>query len=309
MIKTYKYLQDNISIGVNNEFNIHELNNIIKSFDSFFSEKQESNELKDFFYSEYKTYKLTIDCLILWNICATQIMLANSPELKIEESELTNKGYFSQLLIHLTNNLIGVKFLFENGLAAQAKFVYRNSIELSDLAMSILYDTDFFENHKKPNLKKSGNPFISPKNSTISKFAENVIEKVNEKLGDNVDSSKIISVFWKRLRSEQYEILSESAHGNYLHNILNAYGKNNNEKYSPSLGRNKWKELERPLSDICLHQITIKRYFTWILKLKHNIDLFDNQNELHRFIYFLDIVIGRNFLKEIIIPQTDNNED
>jgi len=309
MIKTYKYLRDNISLVTKDRLHIDELKNIINNLDSFVNEKQEKNKLKEFFYSEYKTYKLTIDCLVLWNICATQIMLANSPELKTENSNLTNKGYFSQLLIHLTNNLIGVKLLFENGLAAQAKYSYRNSIELTDLAISILYDNSFFENHRTPNLKKSGNPFISPKNSTISKFAENVIEKVNNEMAHNANSSNVLSVYWKRLRKEQYEILSESAHGNYLHNILNTYRKKDNETFSPSLGCNEWLELERPLSDICLHQIIIKRYYTWILKIKHGIDLFDNQNELHKFIYFLDVVIAKKFLGELIIPQTDNNEN
>lgn len=308
MTETFQYLRDNISIGFNNELNIVELEDLLKSFGSFFNESEEQNELKEFFRTEYKTYSLTLDCLILWNICAAQIMIANSPELSAEKRDLTNKGYFTQLLFHLTNNLISIKCLFEKGLASQPKYIYRNSIELSDLAISVLYDSNFFENHKKPNLKKKGNPFISPKNATISKIAEDMIKKVNNELGESIDSSNILSVFWKRLRSEQYEILSESAHGNYLHNLVNVYKENSDGTYSPSLGGDEWKGLERQLSDMCLHQITTKRYFTWILKLKHDIDLFDNHNKLHRFIYFLDIVIGKNFIKEIIKTQIDDDE-
>ncbi len=308
MRETIKYLKEIVAISNDVALSTKELMEIIKSLESFINPQSESNDLRKHFKDEYSTYSLTIDCLIFWNIAIVQIMLANSPEFRTIEG-LTNKGYFTQLWIHLTNNLIGIKYLFENGLDSQVKHIYRNSIELSDLAISVLYDKVFFENHRKPNIKKAGNPFVSPKNNTISKFAEKVIKDVNKELNDSFDTNKVISIFWKRNRHEQYSILSESAHGNYLRNVLNSFKENTNGKYLPSIGGNKWKNLERQLSDICLHQITLKRYITWILKLKHNIDLFDDSYGLHKFIYFLDVVIGKKFLPEIIKPQAYDHMD
>ena len=143
---------------------------------------------------------------------------------------------------------------------------------------------------------------MSPKNKTLLMSTETIIEEINKSFNDEYDTSNIINLFWKTLRREHYETLSESVHGNYLYNISNSFKKNKEGRMIPSLSGGEWLDLEESLSLICLHQITLKRYFTWCLDLKHDIDLFDNANLLHKLIYFLDVVMAKKLMPVLILP-------
>ncbi len=265
-----------------------------------------------------REYSLTLDCLIHWFITLTVSLLSKYSN--FVEGTKDNAGYFTQMIFTLTNNLIALKYLFENGLDTQVKSVFRNSIELSDLALIVLYDNNYFLKHSSPQRKGSWNPFVSPKNSTVEKKAKEIIAELykmsNSKDGDkSANSINSLMKVWDSIRNGQYEILSENLHGNYIHNIFNAYKlSDDNGNFVPSIGGQKWRNLDRTLSDICLHQIAFKRYITWTLELKHNIDLFDNKILEHRFIFFLDTVIGE-LLPNIFKGQSrdyidiDDNDD
>ena len=253
-------------------------------------------ELKVYFQDKYKEYSLTIDCLIHWYITLTVSLLAKYSN--FTDGTKNNAGYFTQILFTLTNNLIALKYLFENGLDTQAKSVFRNSIELSDLALIVLHDNDYFLTHSSPQRKNWWNPFVSPKNNTLANKAKEIIAELYNRTDSNQGNKKDDSVnslkkIWDTIRNGQYEVLSENSHGNYVHNILNAYKLSDDHgNYVPSIGGQKWRNLDRTLSDICIHQIASRRHITWTLKLKHNIDLFDNKVLEHRFIFFLDTVLG-----------------
>lgn len=201
-------------------------------------------------------------------------------------------------MITLTNNLIALKFLFENGLDTQAKTIFRSSIELADLATIVLYDNDYFLSHSTPQQKKQGNPFISPKNNTLASKAKDIINTLHK-------SDSAINRIWEGLRVNQYEVLSETSHGNFLHNVLNAYKLTDNNNFIPSIGGGKWVDLDRILSDICLHHVTLKRHITWILDSKHSINLFDNKTAQHKFIFYLDTLIALKLLNKLYIPQME----
>lgn len=288
-------------------FTKEQLKESLESFESWFESKKIQSENQEFFEKEYSVYSLTLDALIIWNISITLIMLEESPELKSEaDSEYTQKGYFTQLLILLTNNLFSVKYLYELGFDTQAKTVYRNSIEISDLALCILYRKDFFENHIKPNHKKEGNPFISPKNKTIEGMSESVMREIGKSLGRKQNSKEAFDIYWNAIRKDHYTKLSESAHGNFYHNVINSLKKISHNKFVPSISGGKWIEMEQSLSEICLHQIAMKRYFTWALDIKHDINLFDNSTYSHKMIWYLDVIIGAKFLRILIEPMIEN---
>lgn len=272
-----------------------ELSEALTANTTFINEMNEG-ELKAYFHSTYADYSLTLDCLLHWYLTLAVSLLRRFPNYL--EDPKNNGSYFTHLLFTLTNNLIALKYLFENGLDTQAKSVFRNSIELSDLALLVLYDNVYFLNHTAPQQKSGGNRFISPKNYTLAKKAGEVITELYTRTESGSGSKKDSSIntlkrVWDTIRNGQYEVLSENYHGNYVYNILNAYKlSDENGNFVPSIGGHKWRNLDRTLSDICLHQIAFRRHVTWTLKLKHNIDLFDHSTIEHRFIFFLDTVLG-----------------
>lgn len=290
----HDFLKSNLLISPTVELKEAELSDIIEACSSYINGTV-MGELKHHFQNKYKMYSLTIDCLIYWNLILIQILFSRYPPNK-EHSELSDVGYFNQVLITLTNNLIALKFLFENGLDTQAKTVFRHSIELSDLALVVLHDKDFYQSHSSPQLSKKGNPFVSPKNNTIASKAKEIIVEFH--------GSGYMERIWQSLRIDQYEVLSELSHGNYLHTILNSYKHcEDSDHFIPSIGGGKWKDLDRVLSDICLHQVTLKRHITWMLDKKHDLNLFDNKTTEHRFIFYLDCVIAVKLLPNLYSPQ------
>jgi hypothetical protein len=306
MRETKNFLIENLNLIPKERLKESELVKSMNELESLFQTKGIDSVNKKFFEEKYEIYNLTLDSLILWNINLTNIMLSESPELK-SNLEPTQKGYFTHLQIHLTNNLFAVKHLLNLGLDTQAKSVYRNSIEISDLALVVLNKKDFFKNHIKPNLNKKGNPFISPKNKTIASNAESILIEINNIIDKGANSKNVIDIYWKAIRREHYANLSESAHGNFYQNIQNSFKKTVNYKFISSIGGGKWLNMEKSLSDLCLHQIALKSYLTWSLDLKHNIDLFDNSTLSHKLIWYIDVVIGKKLLRELIKPMYESN--
>ncbi|WP_028888767.1 hypothetical protein [Tenacibaculum ovolyticum] len=305
MQKFKKFLIDNLKIVPKERFKKSELTESLNQFENLFQNNQFNFENEFFFKEKYEVYDLALNSLILWNLSLTNILLKESQELKHNPIP-TQKEYFTHLQIHLTNNLLSVKHLFNLGLDTQAKNIYRNSIEISDLALCILNKKDFFEIHIKPQLNKKGNPYISPKNKTLQSQAEHVMIGINKHLKN--ETKNIIEVCWKEIRKEHYSSLSESAHGNFFQNTQNSLKKTHTNKFIPSIGGGKWLGMEKSLSDICLHQIASKGYLTWSLDLNNNIDLFDNSTVPNKLIWFLDFVIGKKLLKELIEPMIPTNE-
>lgn len=308
MKETSKFLISKLDSTKDTVINIEELELILNALSSFVESNNEENEICTFFKQEYKIFSLTIDCIIFWNLSLNQILFTTTPEFNTKENkQISNLGYFNFLLIQLTNNLIGMKYLLEKGLDTQAKALYRNSIEISDLGIACLFDEEYFENHRTPNEKKPGNPFISPKNFSVAQKADKVLDQLYEEELKSSENNVSIKPIMFKIRHEQYNILSESTHGNYLHNFLNAYKMTGEDNYVPSIGGGTWKNMEYPLSDICLHLIGFKRHTAWILKSKHDIDLFDNSSIQAKLIYYIDCIVGENFLEDLLTPYKHND--
>ncbi|XOV67543.1 MAG: hypothetical protein ACFHU9_18165 [Fluviicola sp.] len=286
-----------------------ELGEMLNSLSTYVPNYYGKSDLAErvFFKKRYRDFALTIDCLILWNLCLNLEILEKLGPIR-EDKGLNNLRYFSFILIHTTNNLIGVKQMLEVGLDSQARALYRNSIEMADLGLVCLYDEQYFKDHATPNEGKTGNPYISPKNSTLRKKVVEILEDLHKRIPGKVDSFKTIKPLWVAIRDDHYSMLSESTHGNYLHNILHAYKYIEGDRMIPSLGGGCWNNLELPLSDICIHQISYRRYLTWCLDIKHDIDLLDNSKGRHAFIYFLDVVIGQYLIKKVVEPRIEEEK-
>lgn len=295
MNQIHEFLKSNLSVSPQVKLTESELLEVIEINSGYINNTVKS-ELKSYFQHKYRNYSLTIDCMIYWNLTLIQIVFPKCPNYNQGEN-LSNLGYFNQIWINLTNNLIALKFLFESGLDTQAKTIFRSSIELADLALIVLYDNEYFLSHSTPQPKKQGNPFISPKNNTLTTKAKEIIATLHK------SDSTVINKIWEGLRVNQYEVLSETSHGNFLHNVLNAYKPVEDNKFIPSIGGNKWIDLDRVLSDICLHHVTLKRHITWILDSKHAIDLFDNKTTPHKFIFYLDTVMALKLLGKLYDAQ------
>lgn len=215
------FLKSNIRIYPNTLLEEKELIEILAACSSFVNDWGD-HEIKQYFQKRYSDFSLTLDCLIYWNITLTQVLFRKCPEFT-RDCNLSNLGYFNHILITLTNNLISIKFLFENGLDTQARMVFRHSVELADLAIVVLHDKPFFLSHSSPRSGKQGNPFLSPKNNTVAEKAKQIMASFHERDGQKTPGSKASDQFWKILRSNQYEVLSELSHGNFLSNILSSY--------------------------------------------------------------------------------------
>ena len=120
MKKVSQFLVDNLRLVGSDRMNLSELNSVLGSLESFFISSKIPLSSEKFFKKKYSDYSLALDCLILWNVSLTQIILANSPDL-LKGKKRNQKEYFAHLIIHLTNNLFSIKSLLDLDLTHKQK--------------------------------------------------------------------------------------------------------------------------------------------------------------------------------------------
>jgi len=127
------------------------------------------------------------------------------------------------VLIHIviSNNYTAMKDAFFKGLTYQALVIFRNTIELTELAIGILGDEELHEFYRKTINTKDGEHFQSIKFGTIRKKTEKVFSWIKSLPNNNIDPE-----LWDGYlitRNNLYDSSSRFSHSNFASIYSNAY--------------------------------------------------------------------------------------
>lgn len=129
---------------------------------------------------------------------------------------------FWKIFTVITNNYIVLNELLLNGKDYQAKIIFRNTIELSELCICILGNESFYHFFKKEN--DVDNPkymFQTLKFNTIKKSTQKVIESIKQLPNNNLP--KEVWDEYLQIRQEFYKDTSEHIHPNFLNLMFGSH--------------------------------------------------------------------------------------
>jgi hypothetical protein len=122
----------------------------------------------------------------------------------------------------ITNNYVALKDLFLNGKDYQAKVLFRNTIELTELCISILGNEDFYNFFKKQNnVDEPSKNFQTLKYDGIKRTSNNIIKEIKKLPSNNIDDE-----LWNeytKMRDEYYDDTSKHIHSNFFNLISNSH--------------------------------------------------------------------------------------
>ena len=112
--------------------------------------------------------------------------------------------------------------LLLNGKDYQAKVIFRNTIELSELCICILGDEEFYNFFKKKNETENlKHMFQTLKFKTMKKSTQKVIEVIKKMPNNN--SPTAVWDEYLQIRQEFYEDASQHIHSNFLNLLFGSY--------------------------------------------------------------------------------------
>lgn len=198
----------------------------------FENQKKESKKyifLNQYFRNKLKPEKEYLDFLVTKNsqlVSSLHHYFDNSEKAKIDYDKKTYTykvlNDFWKIFIVISNNYKTLKYLYLNGMDYQAKIIFRNTIELTELCISILGNEEFYSFFKKQN--NTDNPeliFQTIKFGTTKKTTNKVISHIKEFPNNNVP--KELWNHYIQIRQEYYEDSSRHVHSNYLNIMLGSY--------------------------------------------------------------------------------------
>ncbi|MGK4566305.1 hypothetical protein [Flavobacterium sp. 3HN19-14] len=131
---------------------------------------------------------------------------------------------FWKIYLVISNNFKSMADLHLNGMDYQAKAVFRNTIELTELCICVLGDEEFYSFFKKQTgAIQPENEFQTIKFGTAKKTTAKVIDSLK-----NIPSNNIPGDLWDHylnLRQNFYEESSRYAHSNFLNIFFSSYVK------------------------------------------------------------------------------------
>lgn len=139
-------------------------------------------------------------------------------------------NHFWMIFTVITNNYIALKELFTNGKDYQGKVLFRNTIELTELCISILGSEEFYNFFKKENnVDHPTKNYQTLKFNEIRKVSNKIIDKIKELPNNNIN--KELWEEYLKMRNEYYDDTSKHTHSNFFNLMLNShiFLKNNNQ--------------------------------------------------------------------------------
>jgi hypothetical protein len=128
---------------------------------------------------------------------------------------------FAMIQIVIGNNYKSIMENFLHGLNYQAKVLFRNTIELTELAIGILGDEELHGFYRKSKDNQGTRGFVSLKYNTIRSRTEKILKWVKALPNNNIDP-----LFWDgyaKSRQNLYEHSSSFIHSNFESIYTNAY--------------------------------------------------------------------------------------
>ena len=131
-------------------------------------------------------------------------------------------NHFWMIFTIITNNYISLKELFINGKDYQGKVLFRNTIELTELCISILGNEEFYTFFKKENnVNNPSKNYQTLKFDSIRKTSNKIIEKIKKLPKNNID--KELWDEYLKMRDEYYDDTSKHIHSNFFNLMSNSY--------------------------------------------------------------------------------------
>ncbi|HET8574238.1 MAG TPA: hypothetical protein VFL76_10240 [Edaphocola sp.] len=129
---------------------------------------------------------------------------------------------FWKIFTVITNNYIVLSELLLSGKDYQAKIIFRNTIELSELCICILGDENFYNFFKKKNdVDDPKYMFQTLKFNTIKKITQKVIDAIKQLPNNNLP--KEVWDEYLQIRQEFYDDTSRHTHSNFLNLMLGSH--------------------------------------------------------------------------------------
>ncbi|WP_241330400.1 hypothetical protein [Chryseobacterium arthrosphaerae] len=122
----------------------------------------------------------------------------------------------------ITNNYITLKDLFIHGKDYQAKIIFRNTIELTELCISILGNEEFYTFFQKENnVEDPTKNFQTLKYDGIKKTSNNILKEIKKLPNNNIDDK--LWDEYQKMRDEYYDDTSKHIHSNFFNLIFNSH--------------------------------------------------------------------------------------
>jgi len=131
-------------------------------------------------------------------------------------------NHFWMIFTVISNNYISLKDLFLNGKDYQGKVLFRNTIELTELCISILGDEEFYNFFKKENnINHPSKNYQTIKFDSIKKKSNKIIQEIKKLPNNNID--KELWDEYLKMRDEYYDDASKHIHSNFFNLMLNSH--------------------------------------------------------------------------------------
>jgi len=131
-------------------------------------------------------------------------------------------NHFWMIFTVISNNYISLKDLFLNCKDYQGKVLFRNTIELTELCISILGDEEFYNFFKKENnVNHSSKNYQTLKFDSIKKKSNKIIQEIKKLPKNNID--KELWDEYLKMRDEYYDDTSQHIHSNFFNLMLNSH--------------------------------------------------------------------------------------
>lgn len=157
----------------------------------------------------------------LSNSLNNYIMNFKKPVPKIKKHNSMQLKDFVMIHIILSNNYKTMKEAFYKGLTYQALIIFRNTIELTELAIGILSNHELHEFYRKTIKTKHGEDYSSIKFNTIKKRTSEILRWI--KTLPNITIDPKLWDGYLETRNNLYENSSRFSHSNFGNIYTNAY--------------------------------------------------------------------------------------
>jgi hypothetical protein len=208
-------------------------------------------------------------------------------------------GDFSKIYIVISNNYILLRQLFLSGFDYQARVLFRNTIELTELCIAILGDEKYYHFFKQ---KNSGGDFDkgfkTVKFDTTQKTTSRIIKQIKDLPNNNFP--KDIWISYLDMRKNYYEESSRYVHPNFWNLMLSSYvSKLDSTNYmSMNLGGIVSKRTKVNIKEVCVFDAM--SYMIILILIIENHKLFFNKLDFEKEFVTILSKLNWDLLKYII---------
>jgi hypothetical protein len=200
--------------------------------------RENKQECINKYYKNYQEKSILLDFNIYQHIDLFLLLSENfngdNPKLSSEiknEEQYQQLTFFCRSLCNLTNSLISIRSLLEQGFDLQAKQLFRCYIEYADISIASLASQDFYKNYKRMAESEE-----DEKDVWWNYTRPIAITKILKKIYLTFDNNGKVWEITNMIRQPSYKSYSDYIHGHFMANTLSAFGQSvEDESYSPTI--------------------------------------------------------------------------